>query len=171
MDERNDDMFFGYIESNYEKMHENVMRFAKGKPSPTFINYENSKGGTTSLVDLKGKYVYIDVWATWCAPCKAEIPHLKALEKEFEGKNIEFVSISVDRPEAHETWVQMVKNESLGGVQLFADNNFESEFILEFGISSIPRFILLDPQGNIVDSDAERPSNPKLKELFLELGI
>ncbi len=171
MDIRNDEMFFGYIESNYEIMHENIMRFAKGKVSPVFTNYENSKGGTTSLSDLKGKYVYLDIWATWCAPCKAEIPHLKVLEKEFHGKNIEFVSISVDKPEAYETWVQMVKEEELGGVQLYADKNFDSKFITEYGINSIPRFILLDPQGNIVDSDADRPSNPKLKELFLELGI
>lgn len=171
MDLRNDEMFFGYIESNYEKMHENLMRFAKGKVSPTFENYENFKGGKTSLSDLKGKYVYIDVWATWCAPCKAEIPYLKALEKEYQNKNIQFVSISVDKPEAHEAWKQMVEKEELGGIQLFADANFESKFILDYGINAIPRFILIDPDGNIVDSDAERPSSPKLKELFTELGI
>ncbi len=168
---RNDEMFFGYIESNYEKMHENIVRFAKGNRSPIFINYENSNGGTTSLSDLKGKYVYIDVWATWCAPCKAEIPHLKALEKDFHDKNIEFVSISVDKPEAHENWSQMVNNEGLSGIQLLADNNFESAFIMEYAINSIPRFILLDPEGNIVDADADRPSNPNLKALFIELGI
>jgi len=171
MDIRNDEMFFGYIESNYEKMHENIVRFAKGNRSPIFINYENSNGGTTSLSDLKGKYVYIDVWATWCAPCKAEIPHLKALEKDFHDKNIEFVSISVDKPEAHENWSQMVNNEGLSGIQLLADNNFESAFIMEYAINSIPRFILLDPEGNIVDADADRPSNPNLKALFIELGI
>jgi len=171
MDTRNDDMFFGYIESNYEKKHKEIVRFARGKASPVFTNYENSNGGTTSLTDLKGKYVYIDVWATWCAPCKKEIPYLKSLEKDFHGKNIEFVSISVDKPKAHETWVEMVKNEELKGIQLFADNDFESEFIAEYGINSIPRFILLDPEGNIVDADADRPSNPKLKELLLSLGI
>ncbi|WP_457609918.1 TlpA family protein disulfide reductase [Lutibacter sp.] len=170
-DARNDEMFFGYIDSNYEKMHSNMVKFAKGKVSPVFENYENSKGGTTSLKDLRGKYVYLDIWATWCAPCKAEIPYLKALEKEFRGKNIEFVSISVDKPNAHKTWKEMVKNEELGGIQLFADNNFESEFIVEYGINSIPRFILLDPEGNIVDADAVRPSNPRLKELLKELGI
>lgn len=171
MDERNDQMFFGYIESNYEKMHESIVRFAKGKPSPVFENYENFKGGKTSLSDLKGKYVYIDVWATWCAPCKAEIPFLKSLEKEYYGKNIEFVSISVDKPDAYTAWKQMVKDQELGGIQLYADADFESKFIVEYGINSIPRFILLDPNGNIVDSDADRPSNPKLKELFKELGI
>lgn len=171
MDARNDEMFFGYIESNYEAMHETLTRLGKGKASPMFANYENFKGGKTSLADLKGKYVYIDVWATWCAPCKAEIPALKALEKEFLGKNIQFVSISVDKPEAHETWKKMVADEQLGGIQLYADNNFESQFILDYGINSIPRFILIDGAGNIVDADAPRPSDPKIKELFAELGI
>ena len=67
-----------------------------GKPSPAFEDYENYKGGTTSLADLKGKYVYVDVWATWCGPCIAEIPSLKKLEKQYHGKNIQFVSLSVD---------------------------------------------------------------------------
>ncbi|WP_291804979.1 TlpA disulfide reductase family protein [Lutibacter sp.] len=171
MDLRNDQSFLGYVTSNYEKNHENLVRFAKGKKSPIFNNYENHKGGTTSLSDLKGKYVYLDIWATWCAPCKAEIPFLKQIEAEFHDKNIEFVSISVDKENAHDTWKKMVEEESLGGIQLFADNNFESEFITEYGINAIPRFILLDPQGNIVDSDAYRPSNPQLKELLLELGL
>ena len=171
MDTRNDEMFFGYIESNYQSMHETLTTLAKGNVSPVFANYENHKGGKTSLADLKGKYVYIDVWATWCAPCKAEIPFLKALEKEYEGKNIQFVSISVDKPEAYETWKNMVATEQLGGIQLYADNNFESQFILDYNINSIPRFILIDTEGNIVDADVLRPSNPKLKELFTELGI
>jgi len=171
MDARNDKMFFGYIESNYEAMHETLTRLAKGKASPVFVNYENFKGGKTSLSDLKGKYVYLDIWATWCAPCKAEIPFLKTLEKEYAGKNIEIVSISVDKPEAYETWKKMVADEQLGGMQLYADNNFESQFILDYGINAIPRFILIDPAGNIVDADAARPSDPKLKELFTELGI
>lgn len=62
MDARNDEMFFGYIESNYQSMHETLTTLAKGKASPVFENYENHKGGKTSLTDLKGKYVYIDVW-------------------------------------------------------------------------------------------------------------
>jgi thiol-disulfide isomerase/thioredoxin len=171
MDARNDEMFFGYVESNYESMHETLTRLGKGKASPVFANYENFKGGKTSLTDLKGKYVYIDVWATWCAPCKAEIPFLQTLEKEYEGKNIEFVSISVDKPEAYETWKKMVADKQLGGMQLYADNNFESQFILDYGINAIPRFILIDTEGNIVDADAPRPSDSKLKELFTELGI
>lgn len=169
MDKRNDEMFFNYITSNYEKMHSTYTKTAKGTPSPTFEDYENYKGGKTSLKDLKGKYVYIDVWATWCTPCLQQIPFLKQLEKEYHGKNIEFVSISIDKPNAYQTWRNMVKKEQLIGVQLFAKEN--SSFITEYAINSIPRFILLDPEGKIVDADTYRPSDPKLKELFNNLGI
>ncbi|MEZ4779336.1 MAG: TlpA disulfide reductase family protein [Flavobacteriaceae bacterium] len=140
-----------------------------GAPSPVFENYENHSGGTTSLSDLKGKYVYMDVWATWCGPCKVEIPFLKEVEKEFHDKNIEFVSISVDKAKDHEKWVTMVNDKELGGIQLFADNNWDSKFVKDYYINGIPRFILIDPDGNIVTPDAPRPSSPKLKEMLENL--
>lgn len=148
-----------------------LKRLLKGNPSPKFVNYENYNGGTTSLDDLKGKYVYIDVWATWCGPCIAEIPHMKKVEKEYQGRAIEFVGISADQPAAYDTWKEMVADKALVGIQLLADNNFDSEFIQGYLIKGIPRFILIDPNGNIVDSNAPRPSDPKLIELFNDLKI
>ena len=139
-----------------------------GTASPLFKGYENHNGQTTSLTDLKGKYVYIDVWATWCKPCLAEIPALKELEEEL-GDKMHFVSISIDKKDKHEAWRKMVADKELKGVQLFADNNWESTFVQDYGIDGIPRFILIDPQGNVVKPDASRPSNPKTKELFQEL--
>lgn len=140
----------------------------EGTTSPTFEDYENHAGGTTSLADLKGKFVYVDVWATWCGPCKAEIPHLKEVEKDYHDKNIEFVSISIDREKDHQKWVEMVKDKELGGIQLFADNNWESKFVKDYYIKGIPRFILIDPQGKVVTPDAPRPSNPKLRVMLDE---
>lgn len=131
--------------------------------SPGF-DFENHKGGKTSLESLKGKYVYIDVWATWCGPCRAEIPFLKEIEAKYHGKNIEFVSISADVEKDHEKWKNFVTEKQLGGIQLYADKNWESDFLKAFGITSIPRFILIDPNGVVVDADAARPSSPKLKE-------
>ncbi|KAA5821449.1 TlpA family protein disulfide reductase [Algibacter amylolyticus] len=143
----------------------------KGKPSPKFTNYENHSGGKTSLEDLKGKYVYIDVWATWCGPCIQQIPHLQKIEKQYFGKNIEFVSISIDKDRDYEKWKTMVVEKDLGGIQLFADSDWTSAFIQDYQIQGIPKFILVDPQGNIVDANAPRPSSPQLIELFNELNI
>lgn len=132
-----------------------------GAISPSF-NYENHKGGKTKLEDFKGKYVYIDVWATWCGPCRAEIPFLKKVEEKFHGKDIVFVSISVDTQKDHEKWKKFVTDKELGGVQLFADNNWNSDFIKAFGINSIPRFILIGPDGKVIFADAPRPSSQGL---------
>lgn len=132
-----------------------------GKPSPTFA-YENFKGGTTKLEDFKGKYVYIDMWATWCGPCRQEIPFLQKVEEKFHGKKIEFVSISIDQAKDHEKWKKMVTDKTLGGVQLFADKDWSSSFAQAFGVNSIPRFILIGPDGKVIDANAKRPSDPEL---------
>jgi thiol-disulfide isomerase/thioredoxin len=131
--------------------------------APAF-EYENHAGGKTKLADFKGKYVYIDVWATWCGPCRAEIPSLKMVEEKYHGKNIAFLSISVDTDKDHEKWKTFVTEKQLGGVQLFADKNWNSDFIKYFEINSIPRFLLIDPSGKVVNADADRPSNPKLQK-------
>lgn len=65
-----------------------VKKIKKGNKAPDFSDYENYKGGTSSLSDFKGNYVYIDIWATWCKPCIAQIPYLKILEEEYKDKNI-----------------------------------------------------------------------------------
>ena len=148
-----------------------LKKVSKGNPSPQFVDYENYKGGTTSLKDLKGKFVYVDVWATWCGPCKREIPFLKKIEKAYHGKNIAFVSVSVDTKKDHSTWQKMIKDKKLGGIQLFSDNNWKSKFVTDYMIKGIPRFILIDPKGNIVSANAPRPSSPKLKTLLKEYDL
>lgn len=160
-----------YIAESYANKQYMISVLAKGNVSPKFTDYENFKGGKTSLDDLKGKYVYVDVWATWCGPCKAEIPFLQEVEKAYDGKNIAFVSISVDVTKDHEKWKEMVAEKQLGGIQLFADNNWKSQFVTDYRINGIPRFILIDPQGNIVSADAPRPSSDDLKTLFNGLKI
>ena len=145
------------------------VRKLNGQKSPTF-DFENHKGGKTKLDDFKGKYVYVDVWATWCGPCRAEIPHLKKLEEHYHDKNnVVFVSISVDKAKDHEKWKNFVVEKELGGVQLFADNDWNSEFVKGYQINGIPRFIIIGPDGNIVNADAPRPSSGDIYETFDKL--
>lgn len=149
----------------------------KGSPSPTFINYESVDQKRVSLSDFKGRYVYIDVWATWCAPCIAEIPFLKALEHDYKEKDIAFVSLSIDDDKSHigsweiakEKWRTMIQEKSLGGYQLFAPEGWKSTFVMDYKIVGIPRFILIDKEGNIVSPDAPRPSSEKLRIILDEL--
>ncbi|WP_067149491.1 TlpA family protein disulfide reductase [Pseudotamlana agarivorans] len=153
------------------KIYNDLMRVNEGQPSPKFTNYEKHSGGTLSLDDLKGKYIYIDVWATWCGPCVKEIPDLKRVEKAYHGKNISFLSISIDAPKDHDKWKKMVEEKELGGIQVIADHAFDSQFVKDYSIKSIPRFILIDPNGVIVTSNAPKPSDPKLIDLFNELEL
>ncbi|MDG2194045.1 MAG: TlpA disulfide reductase family protein [Polaribacter sp.] len=171
--------FFDFLEKNYEAQHaasSKTNKLSKGNSSPKFKNYINYKGGSSSLDSFKGSYVYIDIWATWCKPCLREIPALKNLEKQYHGKNIQFLSISIDNKrtagsweQAKAKWQKMVSSKNLSGVQLYAGQNLE--FIQKYQVSSIPRFILIDPKGMIVDANAPRPSNPRLVTLFNGLGI
>ena len=156
---------------SYIQEKENLKKELTGIQSPSFEGYENYKGGTSSLSDFKGKYVYVDVWATWCGPCKAEIPSLKKVEKAYEGKNIEFLSISVDALKDKEAWKTMIAEKEMGGVQLFATNSWESDFVTNYKINGIPRFILIGPDGIIITPDAPRPSDAKLIDLFFKNNI
>jgi len=159
-----------FLVSNYNKEHMALASIKKGAPSPTF-NYPDNNGNPVSLEDLKGKYVYIDVWATWCGPCKVEIPYLKEIDDEFKGKDIAFVSLSIDKMEHKEKWLKMIQDEKLQGIQVLADKDWNSDFVTAFNIKGIPRFILLDKDGNIVDANAPRPSDPNLKGLLNSLEL
>ena len=147
-----------------KKAYDVATKLTSGSPSPKFSNYENFNGGTTSLDDFKGKVTYIDIWATWCLPCRGEIPALKELEKKFHGKDVAFVSISIDQNK--DEWKEFVKSEDLKGVQLFAENAFESQFIQDYGIRQIPTFIIIDKEGKIVNADAPRPSSDEITSLL-----
>ncbi|MFB6258853.1 MAG: TlpA family protein disulfide reductase [Flavobacteriales bacterium] len=158
MEELKKKPLFGSLYDSLQSMREEWETLAKGRTAPGF-SYPTVDGDTLSLQDLKGKYVYIDAWATWCGPCKREIPHLKELEEQFKDDPIAFVSISLDREDAKERWKKMVDEKGLGGHQLIANGEaFDSKLAREYLIRSIPRFILIGPQGKIIDRRAERPS-------------
>ncbi|MDY0779945.1 TlpA disulfide reductase family protein [Tenacibaculum sp. IB213877] len=157
------------------EMYNKLKLTAKGQPSPKFKNFDNYNGGKTSLDDLtgKGKYIYIDVWATWCSFCKKEIPLLKRMEQQYHGKNIEFVSINVDTRDKKKKWEETIEEKEMTGVQLFSGkSHLDLDFAQDYLIKGLPRFILIDPDGKIVTANAPRPSEgDKLEEIFEELGI
>jgi len=129
------------------------------------FSYPDKEGKQVSLASLKGKVVLVDVWATWCGPCKQEIPHLKKLEEQMHGKDVAIISLSTDAVKDKDKWLQMIKDENLGGIQLFAGGP-GNEFSQYYKVNTIPRFLVFDKQGKIVTVDSPRPSNPALKELL-----
>ena len=137
------------------------LRIAPGQPSPSF-KCQDINGKEISLSDLKGKYIYIDNWATWCGPCCREIPALEKLEKKYRDKNIYFVSISYDEDKT--VWEKKVKKENLSGIQLHIGTDYS--FAKTYMISAIPRFILLDREGYIINAHMSHPSDPETIHLL-----
>lgn len=127
-----------------------------GKEAPVFTASDRD-GNEVTLADLRGKVLYIDVWATWCGPCMGEVPHLAQLEEDMHGQDVEFVKVSIDAK--HEEWLEMITAMEMGGTQLIGEDAWESEICEMYKIGGIPRFILIDKEGKIVDANAPRPSS------------
>ena len=130
------------------------------------FNYENYEGGMTALKDLKGKVLYIDVWATWCGPCIREFPSLKKLIEDYKDKDIEFVSISIDSKNNYDKWRKMVAEKNIGGLQLYDAEGLSSGFMRAFSVSLIPRFMMLDAEGKIITARAPRPSSKEVRKFI-----
>ena len=148
----------------YDNLCRANRKLEKGQPAIPFT-FPDINGKEVSLSDFKGKYVYVDLWATWCGPCNAEIPSLKKLEEEFQGRNIYFVSISCDK--SQDEWEKFVKERQMGGIQLHMRGN--NKYMEELGNNGIPRFLLIDREGNFIDASMSRPSDPKTLKILREL--
>lgn len=128
------------------------------------FTYPDMNGKKVSLSDFKGKVVLIDVWATWCGPCKYQIPYLKRLEEEMRDSDVVFLGVFLDEGKDKQKWLDFIKKEQLGGVQLHAEG--WGKITKDYKIKGIPHFIVVDRKGNIVSTDAPRPSQPELKAIL-----
>ena len=150
--------FIAPIETKYEDW----LTLAPGQKAPT-ITGTTPNNKAFSLSDLKGKVVYVDVWASWCGPCLEEFPHSQKLQQQFEGNDqVAFLYVSVDRDE--EKWRKMVDEQKLEGIHIIDPLEGSDTSIWEaYLLSGIPRYILIDQEGKIADAEAHRPSSGKLK--------
>lgn len=154
--------------SHIEKCYHKNIPVDDGTIAPDFV-VKNTKGDSLALADLKGKWAYIAVWATWCAPCRIEQPHLEILKKEYaKNKNIEIFSVSID--EEPERWKSAITNGNITEPQYIAPGNWKSEFASAFNLTSVPKYILIDPEGQINDLSTSKPS-ADIRIRFDHLGI
>jgi thiol-disulfide isomerase/thioredoxin len=157
-----------YLTEGFKKFELSIRKFEKGALAYDFSG-KDTKGKEHKLSDYKGTLVYVDVWATWCGPCIAQIPALKKLEKKFHGKPITFLSISLDKQKDLKKWKDFIKEKNLGGVQLIADKEFKSDIAKTYEIKGIPRFMLFDKEGKVITIDAPRPSEDGIEDLLRSL--
>lgn len=113
------------------------------------------EGNQVSLADLKGKYLYVDIWATWCRPCLQQLPAMKELEEKYRDTDIEFVSISIDNDRDKAKWQKMVQEKQMSGIQLFAGKG--TSFHRDYEISTIPKFLIIGKNGEIINENPPRP--------------
>ncbi len=88
---------------------------------------------------------------------------MKKLEEDYHTKNIVFISLSLDKAKDLQKWKDFVKKEDLKGIQLMADKDFESDIAKNYGVNAIPRFLLFDTEGKIINTNAMRPSETELR--------
>lgn len=148
-----------YEGSSYSKylegMIEQKRKLMPGQPAIDFI-VKDDEGNKYSLKDLKGKVIYLDFWASWCGPCKAQFPHTKKLKEHFKGKDVVFAYISVDENE--ENWEKAKKKYHLTGLHALGEKAWQSKVPTEYGVRSIPSYFLIDKEGKFVLENTPRPS-------------
>jgi len=139
---------------NLSDQHKELTALSPGQPAPP-VKTVTLQGDTVGLPSFKNKVIYIDVWASWCGPCVAEIPFSIKLQNAFKGNDsIVFVNISVDQ-DRHAWEKAMLKYDTWEGIHLLNDQSIYKTY----KIKGIPRYILIDKNGRIVNSDAPRPSS------------
>ena len=143
-----------------------VNKLKAGQPFPALpaLTDLNDKEVKYEQLPLKGKLLFIDIWATYCPDCRKELPALETLQEDYKTEPITFVSISVDRDK--EAWKAMVKEKKLCGIHLYASPETKELFKELYDLRSIPRYMLIDEKGNIINANLPMPSDKNLKELI-----
>lgn len=136
-----------------------------GKEFPQFpAGMKTTDGKDLNLERFKGKVLLVDFWATWCPPCRAEVPNLVKAYKEFSPKGFEVIGISFD--ESREKFDEYVKENSMPWPQYFDGKGWQNEVGPTYGIQSIPTLYLLDQAGKVITNDVR---GEKLEEELKKL--
>jgi thiol-disulfide isomerase/thioredoxin len=135
---------------------------ARARMAPAFT-VTTADGQRISMDELQGKVVLIDFWATWCAPCRAALPHIQGIAKKFQGEPLVVLSISLDENE--KPWKDFIAKNEMTWPQ-YRDGRFTGPIATMFGVHSIPHTFTIDPDGVLQDEQIGDASvEGKLKKL------
>jgi len=165
-----DSQYLPYIR-RFQQKEEQIL---KDKTKPDFeisIDTANAISTIKTLKELhetyfKGKKIFIDVWATWCLPCKQEFAFASELDSLVKANDITLVFLSIDDLKLKNFWIKNIQNYQLKGYHFLANKSIQKDIFKDQSIS-IPRYIYMDENGTIITDDAPRPHSMKeLKLLF-----
>lgn len=118
-----------------------------GQPAIDFTQ-NDTKRDPFQLSSLKGKYVLVDFWASWCGPCRAENPNVVKAYNNFKDKNFEIVGVSLD--DSKEPWLQAIKKDGLPWIHVSDLKGWQNEVAVEYDVKAVPQNFLIDPNGIII---------------------
>jgi peroxiredoxin len=134
-----------------DKLYNTLKKVSISQPAPNF-KIPDVAGNLVGLEDFRGKYVLIDFWASWCAPCRASNPALVEVYNTFKDKNFTIVGISIDRKK--DRWLKAINTDKLPWTNLSNLKGWD-EVSTIYGVKAIPQNFLLDPDGIIIDKNIE----------------
>ena len=133
----------------------------------TDFTQNDLNGKPFTLSSLRGKYVLVDFWASWCGPCRAENPNVVKAYNELKGKNFEIVGVSLDYPGSKASWAAAVEKDGLPWINVSDLKGWKNEVAVMYGINSVPQNLLIDPNGMIIAKNLRGEAlTEKLKELI-----
>ena len=166
LDEVGNRFFEGDYINRLDQIKEKLSWSTPGLIAPDF---EAMRPDSTwvKLSDFKGKVVVVDVWATWCEPCKRMTPLYHQLAEEMKQENVVFLNVCVGTWVEVDLWRKMSENYQIEENTSFV-NGWKSDFVKKYQISGVPRYMIFDKEGRIVSVKAPNPTTPRLKEMIVK---
>ena len=148
---------------NFKETLEIAKKTGIGRMAMDFTQ-NDTLGNPVSLSSLRGKYLLIDFWASWCGPCRAENPNVVKVFNKYKDKGFHIIGISLDRPGQKDKWMKAIHDDGLEWTQVSDLQFWNNEVAKQYGIRAIPQNLLLDPEGKII------AKNIRGEELDLKVG-